>query len=271
MRAVRAALYHRVSTLDQHAELARAELRGRARALKARVMLDVEEKGSGAQNDRPGLQRVLEAARAGKVDVVICWKLDRWGRSALDVLANIRELESAGVRFVCTSQNLDVRPGGDAMSRLLLQVLAAVAEFERDLISDRTRLGLARAAARGAKIGRPMVPRPDVEAVRQALLQQPRASREMLAERLRCSVHAVRAVLPLVVCKCGKAGTSSCECGRPLCGAWWCSDDHKRTCRRRRKRGSRSRAATSTRARSPRGRVKNHRFPPASPAAGGAA
>jgi len=62
------------------------------------------------------------------------WKLDRFGRSALDVLANIRDLDAAGVRFTATTQGIDIRPGGDAMSRLILGVLASVAEFERDLI-----------------------------------------------------------------------------------------------------------------------------------------
>ena len=81
----------------------------------------------------------------GDVDAVVVWKLDRWGRSALDVLANIQALADAGVRFVAVTQGLDVKPSGDAMSRLLLTVLAAVAEFERDLIRERTLLGLARA------------------------------------------------------------------------------------------------------------------------------
>lgn len=155
--AVRAAVYHRVSTLDQDPELARSELRGACARMGADVALEVEETASGALNNRPGLQRVLRAARRGEVDVVVVWKLDRFGRSALDVLTNIRALTDAGARFVATSQGLDVKPGGDALSTLLLTVLAAVAEFERDLIRDRTRLGLERARKRGKKLGRPRV------------------------------------------------------------------------------------------------------------------
>lgn len=157
----RAALYHRVSTLDQNPTLARAELRASARRLGFRVVLDVEETGSGAQNDRPGFKRVLEAARLGKIDALLVYKLDRAGRSALDLLANIRELvEVHGVRFVVTSQGLDLKPDGDAVSRLLMTVLAAVAEFERDLIRDRTRLGLAAARRRGVRLGRRPKPGP---------------------------------------------------------------------------------------------------------------
>lgn len=150
-----AALYHRVSTLDQNVTLARDELRGFASRQGYRVLLDVEEKGSGARNDRPGLARVIDAARRGTVSAVIVWKLDRFGRSALDLLANIRELDSAGARFTSITQGIDIRPGGDPMGRLLLTMLAAVAEFERDLISERTRLALKRRRKRGLPLGRP--------------------------------------------------------------------------------------------------------------------
>ncbi|OFV81264.1 MAG: hypothetical protein A2W26_05680 [Acidobacteria bacterium RBG_16_64_8] len=114
-------------------------------------MLDVEETGSAARNDRPGFERVLQDARRGTFDALLVFKLDRAGRSALDLLANIRELVDVhGVRFLVTSQGLDLKPGGDGISRLLMTVLGAVAEFERDLIRDRTRLGLAAARRRGS-------------------------------------------------------------------------------------------------------------------------
>ena len=93
----RAALYHRVSTVDQNPAASQRELRSAAKRLGLRVTLNVEETGSGANNSRPGLVQVLEAARRGKVDVVLVWKLDRFGRSALDLLGNLRELEAARV------------------------------------------------------------------------------------------------------------------------------------------------------------------------------
>src|SRR5690606_6623303 len=128
---MRAVTYHRVSTLDQHADAARTELREAASRLGAELIEEIEETGSGARNDRPGLARVMDLARRHKVDVVLVSKLDRFGRSALDLLANVRELETAAVRFIATSQGIDIRPGGDPMSRLLLTMLAAIAEFER--------------------------------------------------------------------------------------------------------------------------------------------
>lgn len=162
----RVALYHRVSTLDQDRSLARRELESWSERVGATIAMREEESASGAWNGRPGLARVLDAARRGEIDTVIVWKLDRWGRSALDVLANIQALADVGVRFVAISQGLDVKAGGDAMSRLMLTVLAAVAEFERDLIKERTHLGLDRARARGVQLGRPKADGPAPAAVR---------------------------------------------------------------------------------------------------------
>lgn len=154
---MKAVLYHRVSTVDQDEQLAGAELR-RAAELRGLEVVDlVLETGSGATNDRPGLQRVLELARRGRVDAVLVWKLDRFGRSALDLLTNIQALSAAGVRFVAVTQGLDVGAEAGAMGRLILTVLAAVAEFERELIKERTRLGLAGARRRGVQLGRPRV------------------------------------------------------------------------------------------------------------------
>ena len=81
--------------------------------------------------------------RARKLDIVLCWKLDRFGRSLLDCLANLRELDSHGVRFIATTQALDTDNRNPA-SRFLLQVLGAAAEFERELIRERSKAGRAR-------------------------------------------------------------------------------------------------------------------------------
>lgn len=186
----RVAIYHRVSTLDQDATLARRELESWVARQGGHVAILVEESASGAWNARPGLQRVLAAARRGQVDVVAVYKLDRFGRSSLDVLANIQALTDANVRFVATSQGLDVKAGGDAMSRLMLTVLAAVAEFERDLIRDRTRLGLKRARDRGVTLGRPMVDGVDPDAVRAKRTEG--KSWATIASELGCSVGVAR-------------------------------------------------------------------------------
>lgn len=160
MRPRAAVTYHRVSTLDQDPALARSELAGAAAARSVPVVRAIEETGSGARNDRPGLQEVLRlAGRAGVTDVLV-WKLDRFGRSAIDVLANVRHLVMCGVTVHFTSQGFSVGPDSGAMGNLITTVLAAVAEFEREIIRERTRLGLAKARSAGKRFGRPPVTDP---------------------------------------------------------------------------------------------------------------
>jgi len=149
------ATYHRVSTRDQDPKLARLELRRAAASRGLRVVAAIEETGSGARNDRPGLRRVLELVTSGRVAAVLVWKLDRFGRSTLDVLANVEAINRAGATFIATTQGLEVGPRASAMGRVVLTVLAAVAELERETISERTRLGLQAARRRGRRPGRP--------------------------------------------------------------------------------------------------------------------
>src|SRR5712692_2913228 len=189
---MKCATYHRVSTTDQNPTLAREELRSAAGRLGMELVEEIEETGSGARNDRPGLRRVLELARKGKVDAVLVWKLDRWGRSSLDVHSNIRALESAGVRFVAVSQGLDVRPDGDAIGRLTLVVLAGVAEFEKEIIRERTRLGLSKARRAGKRLGRPSEGLPPAKAEQVQRLRSRGYSWSEVAEEIRCSVWAAR-------------------------------------------------------------------------------
>jgi len=95
---------------------------------------------SGATTRRPGLQRLMADALARKFDCVLCWKLDRFGRSLVDCLNNIHALEASGVRFIATTQGLDTDQKNPA-SRFMLHVLGAAAEFERSLILERTNAG----------------------------------------------------------------------------------------------------------------------------------
>lgn len=189
---MRVCLYHRVSTFDQNEQAGRLELERAARRRGDKVVANVTETGSGRRNDRPGLQRVLKLARDGQIDAVLVWKLDRWGRSQLDVLTNINHLRSAGVAFVAISQGLEMRPAGDAMTQLQLAVLGAVAEFERELIADRTRLGLAAARAAGQVLGRPRSERPSLAQVQR--LRAKGWSWARVADELGCSVWIARDV-----------------------------------------------------------------------------
>lgn len=192
IKPLRAALYHRVSTADQDQAGARDELRAAAIARGMTATLEIEETGSGARNDRPGLAKVMEAAMSGKVEAVLVRHLDRFGRSALDLLANIQRLDDAGVRFIAVSQALDIKPGGDAMSRLILTVLSGVAAFEREMIRERSRLGLAKARKAGKRLGRPPV---EVDLVEARQLRDAGASYASAAAQLGVSVGKLHAAL----------------------------------------------------------------------------
>ena len=190
-KPVRAALYHRVSTAEQNPTAARHALHEAATMRGFTIAMDVEEHGSGARNDRPGLQKIMTAASKSQIDVVCVWKLDRWGRSALDLLGNIRRLEDAGVRFVAVTQSIDLKPNGDSLSRMMVTMLAAVAEFERDLIVERARLGLEKAKREGRQLGRRVsAGAPDPHQV--VALRVAGASWSSISAQLSCGVDAAR-------------------------------------------------------------------------------
>src|SRR5208283_4315113 len=142
--------YARVSTIDQDPAL---QLDALAAAGCAKVF---EDRASGARADRPGLRQALDYVRDG--DVLIVWKLDRLGRSLPHLIETVAALEKRGVGFRSLTEAIDTTtPGG----RLVFHLFAALGQFERDLIQERTRAGLAAAAARGRKGGRKPVVVPD--------------------------------------------------------------------------------------------------------------
>jgi DNA invertase Pin-like site-specific DNA recombinase len=150
--AVRAAIYARVSTLDQEPENQLQELR---RYIQARgwTALEYVDKGvSGSKDRRPALDRMIADAKRRKFDVVICWRLDRLGRNLKHLITLLEELQSMGVAFVSLGEGIDcTTPAG----KLQLHILAALAEFDRSRIAERVRAGLARVRAAGRLLGRP--------------------------------------------------------------------------------------------------------------------
>lgn len=151
---MRAALYARVSTFDQDPDVQLYELRELARQ-RGWTSTEYSDHGvSGLRASRPALDQLRADVKRGRVDVVVVWKLDRLGRSLLDLVHVLDELTRSGVGFVSARD-----PGIDtttALGRLLLQIVGAFAQFERDLIAERTRAGLARARAAGVRLGRPL-------------------------------------------------------------------------------------------------------------------
>ncbi len=152
---MRAALYCRVSTTDQSCELQLRELREYTARRGWEIVGEYADLGwSGAKASRPELNRLMADARLRRFDAVIVWKLDRFGRSLVNCVSAIQELTSVGVRFLAVSQGLDTDQANPT-SQLLLHILAAVAQFERELIRERVAAGMKTARAKGKAIGRP--------------------------------------------------------------------------------------------------------------------
>lgn len=149
-----AAIYARVSTTDQNCAMQLADMHGFTGRSGWTFVEYVDEGQSGAKSSRPALNRLMADARLRKFNVVICWKLDRFGRSMLDLLQNIQTLTDLGIRFMCPNQNIDTDQK-NPIGKLTLGILAVIAEFERALIQERVKAGVAQARASGKHCGRP--------------------------------------------------------------------------------------------------------------------
>jgi len=148
------ALYARVSTLNgQDPETQLLELRAFA---ERRGWLDIEEyvdRGiSGSKDRRPALDRLMADARRRKLDTVLVWRFDRFARSSRHLVTALDEFRSLGVSFVSLTEAIDT---STPVGRVVFTVVSAIAEFERELIKERVRAGVARARATGKRLGRP--------------------------------------------------------------------------------------------------------------------
>jgi putative DNA-invertase from lambdoid prophage Rac len=186
----RAGLYARVSTngqqtlaMQSHAMREYAARRGWT------VAPQVREVGSGA-TQRQARERLLEAARRREIDLVVAWRLDRWGRSVTDLLATVQELEHLGVGFVSLTEARDLTtPAGRAMAGLL----AIFAEFEREIPRERTQAGLAHARQNGKRLGRP--PTAAKHAAEARKLHRAGVSKSEIARLLKIGRTSVRRIL----------------------------------------------------------------------------
>jgi len=183
----RIALYVRVSTSEQTVEPQLFALRAYAAARGLELAVEYVDEGvSGARDRRPALDRLLADTKRRRFDVLAITKLDRLARSVRHLTTMAAELEALGVDLVVLDQAIDTStPAG----RLLFHVLGSIAEFERDLIRERTAAGMRAAKRRGARIGRP-----EVAVDRFALVQGVRsgASVSELARRLGVARSTVR-------------------------------------------------------------------------------
>lgn len=153
---MRAALYARVSTDDQSTDSQLSRLRTWATSNGHVVAVEAVDVVSGRAAARPGLDRVLAEVRGHHVDLVAAVKVDRLARSVLHLSTLAEQVHASGAGLEFVDQGLRIPPGRtDPTASLLLAMLGAVAEFERDLISSRTREALAHLKAKGVRLGRP--------------------------------------------------------------------------------------------------------------------
>lgn len=147
----RAALYMRVSTVDQHPETQVYDLRKMAEQRGYEIVHEYVDKVSGVKARRPGLDQLLADARRGHFDVVMVWAGDRMARSVRHFLEVLDELNRLNVEFVSFRENLDT---GGPLGRAVVVIISAIAELERNLIIERVRAGLRRARLEGRRLGR---------------------------------------------------------------------------------------------------------------------
>ena len=188
----RVGLYARVSTNDQQTlPMQSRAMRDYAARRGWTITVQVREVGSGSAK-RETREKLLEAARRREIDVVLVWRLDRWGRSVTDLLATLQELEHLGVGFVSLTEALDLTtPAGRAMAGLL----AIFAEFEREILRERTRAGLAHARQNGKRLGRPATAASHAAEI--GKLYRAGVSKSEIARRLQIGRTSVRRVLGL--------------------------------------------------------------------------
>lgn len=187
----RVAIYARVSTTNhgQDVSLQTRDLEQFAQARGWSLADSYLDLGvSGSKDNRPELNRLMADAHKRRFDVVLVWKLDRFGRSLRHLVNALAEFESLNIAFVSLSDNLDL---STASGRLMFQIIGAMAEFERALIQERVKAGIRNARAKGRRIGRPRVA---VDAARIAVLRASGLSWRRIERELGVSARTVRRV-----------------------------------------------------------------------------
>ena len=147
-----AALYMRVSTVDQHPETQLLDLRQMAAQRGLEIVAEYTDRISGVKARRPGLDQMMREARRGRFDVLLVWACDRIARSTRHFLEVLDELNRLNIEFVSFREQIDT---GGPLGRAIVVIIGAIAELERNLIVERVRAGMRPARLEGRSIGRP--------------------------------------------------------------------------------------------------------------------
>jgi len=182
----RTAIYARVSTLDQHPEMQIRELRAYAKHRGLTIGEEFIDRVSGTTDDRPQLKQLWQQVRARKLDTVLVWKFDRFARSTKQLIDALEEFKHLGVDFISITEQIDT---SSPMGKAMFTMISAIAEFERSLISERVRAGIAKARAQGKRHGRPRVDEGTVKEIRR--LRRQKKSLSQVATHLGVSRQTV--------------------------------------------------------------------------------
>lgn len=185
----RAALYLRVSTVDQHPETQVHDLRQLASQRGFEIVSEYTDRISGTRAKRPGLDQLMRDAHRRRFDIVLVWACDRIARSTRHFLEVLDELNRLSIEFVSFRENIDT---GGPLGRAIVIIIGAIAELERSLIVERVRAGLRRAKLEGRKLGRPALDL-DAEAIRRDRAQG--QSLRQLAKAYQVSRATIRRVI----------------------------------------------------------------------------
>ena len=187
---IKVGIYTRVSTHDQQTlPLQLRDLRDYVERRGWTITLEVEEVGSGAKI-RPRREELLKAARRREIDVILVWRLDRWGRSLADLVVTLKELHDLNVGFVSLNEALDLTTSS---GRAMAGMLAVFAEFEREIIRERVKAGITNSIANGKAHGRPATAKEKAEQIKELFANG--KSKSEIARQLKIGRTSVKRIL----------------------------------------------------------------------------
>lgn len=184
MSSMKAGIYVRVSTQEQSTELQKRELVEYVKARKWNLYRIYEDKATGTDAERPLFKQLMKDSRERKIDIIVCWKLDRLFRSLKHLILTIQELSELGIEFISLKDNIDLTTSS---GRLLMHIIGAFAQFEADIIRERVASGLENAKRKGIRLGRPQ----EIDRTQVLELKKQGLSLNQIAKRLGVSKSGV--------------------------------------------------------------------------------
>lgn len=190
-KLIKAGIYARVSTADQNADMQLKELREYCQSRDWAIEAEFIETASGSNADRPKRAELIKLYKTRKINAIVVWKLDRWGRSLVDVATTLKEIGEAGIEFISLREAIDLKT---SMGRAMAQLLGILAELEKEWIKERTTAGMKRYRELNAgKWGRPAT----IQAKREQILALKAQgwSNHKIAKHLECSATSIGTVI----------------------------------------------------------------------------